>query len=117
MHVVRLKDAPAYDAPGHNSMDMLRLQGREAGPADVMWLGMSRIKPGGGIDSSASKEEKFYVVLEGELMVETPEGSVMLSRWDSCRIAPGEPRTLKNETKSDVTVLLAMPLAQANKDS
>jgi mannose-6-phosphate isomerase-like protein (cupin superfamily) len=113
MHVVRLQDAPPYQSPGHNGMRMLRLQGREAGPADMLWLGMSQILPGGGIDSSASPEEKFYVVLEGIVTVETPEGSVQLARWDSCRIAPHEPRVLKNETSTPVIVLLAMPLPKA----
>ena len=48
MHVTRLDSAPAYDAPGHAGMRMLRLQGREAGPADQLWLGLSTLLPGGG---------------------------------------------------------------------
>ena len=110
MHVVRLNDAPRYDAPGHTDMRMFRLQGREAGPGDVMWLGMSQILPGGGITPSASPEEKFYVVLHGEVTFETPDGIATLSPWDSCRIAPGEIRALRNETKKPAVVLLAMPL-------
>lgn len=110
MHVVRLTDAPRYEAPGHHDMAMLRLQGREAGPSDVMWMGMSQLLPGGRIDPSASPEEKMYLVLEGEVTFETPDGVVTLSVWDSCRIAPNESRALRNETKRPATVLLAMPL-------
>jgi len=110
MHVVRLSDAPRYEAPGHADMRMFRLQGREAGPGDVMWLGMSQILPGGGITPSASPEEKFYVVLHGEVTFETPDGTATLSPWDSCRIAPNEIRALRNETNKPAVVLLAMPL-------
>jgi quercetin dioxygenase-like cupin family protein len=115
MHVVRLAEAPRYDAPLHEGMAMFRLQGREAGPADVLWLGMSQILPGGGIASSASPEEKFYVVLDGEVTVETPGERQVLRRWDSCRIGPGEPRAIRNETAVPAVVLLAMPLPRADR--
>jgi quercetin dioxygenase-like cupin family protein len=113
MHVNRFSDLKPYQSPGHNDMRMLRMQGREAGPADQLWLGVSQILPGGGIDPSSSPEEKFYVVLEGELTVETPNGSAVLGPWDSCRIAPDEQRALKNRTNRTVVVLLAMPLPKA----
>jgi len=109
MHVVRLDDAPPYEAPGHQDMRMFRLQGREAGPADVLWLGMSHLLPGGGTTATASAEEKFYVVLEGEVTVETDTGAETLKQWDSCRIAPNEKRALHNRTKRPATILLAMP--------
>ena len=54
MHVVRKAQAPAYEAPGHMAMAMRRLQGREAGPADSLWIGLSVIAPGGGTTLSAS---------------------------------------------------------------
>ena len=50
------------------------------------------------------------MVLEGELTIENGVERVVLSQWDSCRIAPGEKRALKNETNRTVTVLLSMPL-------
>jgi len=55
MNVTRFAQAPVYQAPGHMDMQMVRLQGREAGPADVMWVGVSHIMPGGGttLDTSA----------------------------------------------------------------
>lgn len=33
--------SPRYEAPGHTDMRMFRQQGRDAGPSDMMWLGMS----------------------------------------------------------------------------
>jgi quercetin dioxygenase-like cupin family protein len=113
MHVVPLEDAPRYDAPGHHRMQMRRLQGREAGPADSLWIGLSTLEPGGGTDASAADVEKFYVVLEGRLEVEAETGGVRrvaeLLPLHSVRIAPGETRTLRNPGPAPCKVLLVMP--------
>ena len=113
MHVTRFAEAQPYFPPAHFDMRCLRLQGQEAGPSETMWLGVSQIEPGGYTSSSASPVEKFYVVLDGDLTIETPDGETNLHRRDSCRIAPGEARALKNNSASQVTVLLAMPLVAA----
>ncbi len=113
MNVIRFDEAPPYEAPGHHAMHMVRLQGREAGPADVLWLGVSRIEPGGGTTLDASGLEKMYVVLEGEITISNGQEEVALRRWDSCRIAPNEPRALKNNTSTTAIILLAMPLPAA----
>src|SRR5271168_2539368 len=110
MHVTRLDRAPACDAPGHAGMRMLRLQGREAGPADQLWLGLSYLLPGGGTTLDASNIEKMYVVLEGEVVVSNGAEEATLGQWDSCRIAPGEARALSNRTNRPAAILLAMPL-------
>ena len=113
MNVVRLAAAPAYEAPGHDKMRMLRLQGREAGASDVLWLGLSHLLPGGGTMLDASPLEKMYVVLDGEVTISNGTEEVTLKPWDSCRIAPDEPRALANRSNRTATVLLAMPLAPA----
>jgi mannose-6-phosphate isomerase-like protein (cupin superfamily) len=111
MNVVRIEAAPPYEAPGHDKMRMARLQGREAGPADTMWLGLSRIAPGGGTTLDAAAVEKFYVVWAGEVTVSNGSEAVTLGALDSVRIAPGESRQLTNRTDQDAVVLLAMPVA------
>ena len=113
MNVVRLDAAPVYEAPGHDKMRMLRLQGREAGSSDVLWLGLSHLLPGGGTTLDASPLEKMYVVLDGEVTISNGTEEVTLRPWDSCRIAPEEPRALSNRTNRPATILLAMPLAPA----
>ncbi|WP_029006335.1 cupin domain-containing protein [Azorhizobium doebereinerae] len=113
MHITRLADAPTYFPPAHNDMRCLYLQGKEAGPSDQVWVAMSQILPGGHTSLSASPVEKMYVVLEGELTVETPEGETTLGQYDSCRLAPDEARALKNKTNRPVMALLIMPLAPA----
>lgn len=114
MHVTRITDAPEYQAPNHEGMTCLRLQGREAGPAEQLWLGLSIIEPGGRTGLDPSPIEKHYLVIEGELTLvgELPGRPVqrtVLRALDSCRYAPGEKRQLVNESDRVAKVLLAMP--------
>jgi len=88
MHVMRIADAPSYEAPGHYDMTMRRIQGREAGPSDTVWMGMSVIASGGGTTFAASPVEKFYVVLHGELEV------TVRARWRRAGHALGASRLL-----------------------
>ena len=111
MNVTRYSEAPQYFPDNHHSMRCVRLQGHEAGPAESLWIGVSTIEPGGYTSMAASKLEKHYVVLAGELTVETDDGEVVLRANDSCRLAPNERRALKNLSSAPVSVLLAMPLA------
>ena len=83
MHVTRLAQAPAYEAPNHVDMRCLRLQGKEAGPSTQMWMGMSQILPG-------RRDEQ------------------VLGPYDSCRFAPGEKRQLVNRSARPVLVALVM---------
>lgn len=114
MNIVRFDAAPTYQAPGHDRMQMVRLQGREAGPADSLWLGVSTIEPGGGTTLDASGLEKMYLVLDGEVTISNGHEEAVLRRWDSCRIAPNEGRALRNNTDQPATILLAMPLHPAS---
>jgi mannose-6-phosphate isomerase-like protein (cupin superfamily) len=54
----------------------------------------------------------MYVVLDGEVTISNGSEEVTLQPWDSCRIAPDEPRALSNRTNRPATILLAMPLGQ-----
>ncbi|MBP0495528.1 cupin domain-containing protein [Roseomonas indoligenes] len=117
MNVTRFDAAQRYEAPGHFDMRMFRLQGREAGPSDTLWMGLSWLLPGGHTTLDASPIEKHYVVVEGELTVvaeiDGRQEEATLGRLDSCRIAPGEGRKLENRTNRPAAVLLAMPLRPA----
>ena len=111
MNVTRFKEAQAYFPSNHEGMHCLRLQGHEAGPSDALWMGLSHLLPGGGTTLDGSGVEKFYVVLEGEVTIVTEEGEHLLSKYDSCRLAPNEKRALKNKSNQPATILLAMPYA------
>lgn len=115
MNVTRFDAAPEYVAPNHFDMRCVRLQGREAGPAVQLWLGVSTLAPGGHTTLEASPIEKHYVVLDGELVLvgelDGVRSEAVLQRHDSCRFAPGEKRQLVNRGAAEARVLLAMPFA------
>jgi mannose-6-phosphate isomerase-like protein (cupin superfamily) len=116
MQITRLNEAQTYQAPNHDGMTCFRLQGKEAGPSEKMWMGMSVIEPGGHTGLDGSPSEKIYFVLEGELTVlcETLDGrrlEVKLYANDSCTFLAGEKRQLKNLSSSVVKVLLVMSIS------
>ena len=121
MHVTRFEQAPAYKAPNHFDMRCLRLQGKEAGPSQQMWMGMSQILPGGHTELDGSPMEKFYLVLEGQLHVVAEQGGQrdeqVLGPYDSCRFAPGEKRQLVNRSKRPVLVALVMSTSPPAPDA
>ena len=114
MHIVRFSEAPRYDAPGHERMRMVRLQGREAGPADTVWLGVSTLEPGGCTTLDGSSVEKMYVVLAGEIIASNGDRDVRLGPWDSCRFSPNEKRQIRNESDRKASILLVMPLQRTH---
>ncbi|MGF6245158.1 quercetin dioxygenase-like cupin family protein [Paraburkholderia sp. GAS38] len=111
MNVTRFNEAPEYLPAHHYQMRCVRLQGHEAGPADALWMGVSTIEPGGHTSLAASPLEKHYVVLRGEVVVSTGDHEATLYRYDSCRLAPGETRALRNDSAEVAMILLAMPVA------
>ncbi|PCI03359.1 MAG: hypothetical protein COB78_10385 [Hyphomicrobiales bacterium] len=109
MQVTRFSEAPSYQAPEHYDMACLRLQGKEATTTDTIWLGLSHILPGGHTSLKDADVEKLYVVIEGEVTIQTDTEEFTLKKLDSCRIAPGEARALHNRTNAPASILLAMP--------
>jgi quercetin dioxygenase-like cupin family protein len=113
MNVTRFNEAPEYLPEHHYQMRCVRLQGHEAGPSDTLWMGVSTIEPGGHTSLAGSPLEKHYVVLQGEVVVCTEGQETTLYQHDSCRLAPGETRALRNDSTEIAMILLAMPLARS----
>ena len=113
MNVTRFDEAPEYFPAQHYQMRCVRLQGHEAGPSEALWMGLSTIEPGGHTSLAASPLEKHYVVLQGEVVVSTGVDETTLYKHDSCRLAPGESRALRNDSAQAAMILLAMPLSRS----
>lgn len=109
MEVTRLGDAKPYEAPKHFDMRGLRLQGFDATTTENFWVGLSHFLPGGGAEMDATPIEKVYVVVDGEVTVTTDEGATTLGPLDSCRLAPGEARSIANLTNRTASMLVVMP--------
>lgn len=109
MQVTRYQEAKPYEAAEHYDMRCLRLQGKEATDTDTIWIGLSHLLPGGRTSLKDATVEKIYIVVAGEVTIETLSATVTLGYLDSCRLAPGEARALSNRTNAPASVLLAMP--------
>ncbi len=91
-------------------MRSLRLQGFEASPAAFAWVGLSHFLPGGGAHMDASPLEKIYVVLAGAVTIELGDGTThVLHELDSCFLAGGEARAVRNDGNAVATMLVVMP--------
>jgi mannose-6-phosphate isomerase-like protein (cupin superfamily) len=113
MEVTRLAEARPYEAPKHVDCRALRLQGWEASRSEGFWVGLSHFLPGGGCERDATPLEKVYVVVEGEVTVVTDDGEQTLRRFDSCRLAPNEARSIENRTNLPASMIVVMPYPPA----
>jgi mannose-6-phosphate isomerase-like protein (cupin superfamily) len=109
MIVTRFAEARPYDAPGHDGVAALRLQGAEASDVEHFTVALSHILPGGGAEHAASPLERVYVVVAGEATVVTDEQEVTLGLHDSCYIPGGEARTLVNRSNEVASIVVVMP--------
>jgi len=107
MKKVELKDVKPYAAPGHFNMTALRLHAKGETDCQGYWMGMSHFLPQGGAELGAVPAEMVYFVLEGELtLYDEKKNKTVLKKWDSIHIAPGEVRSLINETNLPATQLV-----------
>ena len=110
MQITRIQEARQYQAPEHFGMVALRLQGAAASAAQFASVGLSHFLPGGGASMNAGATEKIYVVLAGEVTIEIAGGRTeRLGPLDSCRLAPGEARAIRNERNEVASMLVLMP--------
>lgn len=109
MHIKRFEDAQTYEAPNHFGVVGLRLQGFEEGGPTNQWVGLSQFLPGGGAGPDSTPFEKVYVVLDGEMTVIVEGEEVVLRKYDSCTIPPGETRKIENRSNHMCTMLVVIP--------
>jgi quercetin dioxygenase-like cupin family protein len=109
MNVTRFSDATPYEALKHHGCEAVRLQGLDVSPVTSFWLGVSNFEPGGGAEWDTTAAEKVYLVLEGEVTVETDSESVTLRAKDSVFLPSNERRRVINE--SNATAVMAVMIA------
>jgi mannose-6-phosphate isomerase-like protein (cupin superfamily) len=113
MLVKRFVDAQPYEAPNHYAMRSLRLQGFESDGPKTSWVGLSHFLPGGGAGPDSSALEKVYIVLTGSLTIRASGDEVTLEPLDSCCIASGETREVRNLGNAVATMIVVMPYPKA----
>jgi len=108
VRVTRFGEAQGYVAANHHGCDAVRLQGIDVSPVTSFWLGVSNFAPGGGADWDTTSAEKVYLVLEGEVTVETEGESVTLHAMDSVFLAANERRRIINESESNAVMAVVI---------
>ncbi len=112
MNVTRFHDAPGYEALKHHGCVGVRLQGAEVSDVTSFWLGVSTFEPGGGAEWDTTSAEKVYLVLEGEVTVETENQRVVLGPRDSVFLPSDERRRVINESgAASVMAVMIAPTA------
>ena len=109
MKVTRLDEARKYSPPKHEQVHAMHLQHRDLGSEAPYWVGCSYYLPGGTAQWDASPLHKVYVVLDGELVVQTDSEEQTLHAMDSVYLAPGENREVRNQSNRVATLLVIMP--------
>ncbi|MES3021627.1 MAG: cupin domain-containing protein [Pseudomonadota bacterium] len=112
MEVVKFADAPFYTAPDHEDVVARRLQGAQASSADFALVGHSYLRDGAVVPMGAGAIGKVYVVTEGSLVIEQPDGvRHVLHALDSIFIAPGQARAIRNESGAAAAMIVVTPPA------
>lgn len=110
MDVVRFNEAPFYTAPDHEDVVARRLQGGPASGADFALVGHSYFRDGAVVPMGAGAIGKVYVIVEGSLIIEQPDGvRHVLQALDSIFIAAGEARAIRNESGAPATMIVITP--------
>jgi len=123
MNLVRLPDATPYTPAQHTGVRAYRLQGSEGSgsgdgsAAPLCSVGISYYEPDGRADMAAGPQEKIYVVLSGEISITTapsvtaPGRTILMRPLDSCVIAAGEAREVRNASGSEAVMLVIIARA------
>ena len=110
MEVVKFADAPFYTAPDHEDVIARRLQGGQASTTAFALVGHSYFRDGAVVPMGAGAIGKVYVITEGTLVIEQPDGvRHVLNALDSIFIAPGEARAIRNESGAPATMIVITP--------
>ncbi|MES2755966.1 MAG: cupin domain-containing protein [Pseudomonadota bacterium] len=110
MEIVKFADAPFYTAPDHEDVVAKRLQGGPASTADFALVGHSYFRDGAVVPMGAGAIGKVYVITEGTLVIEQPDGvRHVLNALDSIFIAAGDARAIRNESGAPATMIVITP--------
>jgi glyoxylate utilization-related uncharacterized protein len=108
MTKVTVAELKPYEAPGHFNMTALKLHEKEVDGKPAYWMGMSHFLPGGGANLVPIPMNLVYFVLEGEITVKSPTETIVLKKYDSLHIYPGDTREVINATNLPATMLVIM---------
>jgi mannose-6-phosphate isomerase-like protein (cupin superfamily) len=106
MRVTKIEDAEPFTPVGHTGVGPVRLQGGASTPTTDFTVALSHYLPGGVADLAPQDAETVYVVLSGELTMESEGDVAVLGAFDSVHYTPGTMRTVENRAHLPATMLV-----------
>ncbi len=105
-HIVRTADELAFETPPDFEGRSLGYSGDDVVSEDSggvqMGFRLARLQPGGRVDTHVHSFEESLYVVEGELTVDTPEGSFVLLEGDYGLFPVGMTHSLRNTSEAGV---------------
>jgi len=106
-HIVKLRDELVFGVPaefaGHSEGYTRDPVVAEVGGSVQMGFEVARLEAGGGVDSHVHSFEETLFILEGELTVDTPEGSYRLIPGDYGLLSVGMTHAFRNTSDQPVS--------------
>lgn len=106
LQITRLVDATFIHPPGHTGVQPVQLQGGDHNSTDDFVVILSHYLPGGRADKDTMRAETVYVVLSGELFIDSDGEEATLHPLDSVRLPAGATRILDNRGALPATILV-----------
>lgn len=106
MRVTKIDDAEPFAPVGHTGVGPVRLQGGASTPTTDFTVALSHYLPGGLAELAPQDAETVYVVLSGELTMESEGDIAVLGPNDSVHYTVGTLRTVENRTHLPASMLV-----------
>lgn len=106
MRVTTLDQAEPFAPVGHTGVGPVRLQGGASTPTTDFTVALSHYLPGGAAELAPQDAETVYVVLSGELTMESEGEVAVLGAFDSVHFTVGTMRTVENRTHLPASMLV-----------
>ncbi|MGN5734742.1 cupin domain-containing protein [Arthrobacter psychrochitiniphilus] len=106
MRITKIEDAEPFQPAGHEGVGPVRLQGGESTPTTNFTVVFSHYLPGGAAELAPQEAETVYVVISGELVMNSEGNEQVLGPYDSVHFEPGTLRTVLNKTNLPASMLV-----------
>ena len=108
MKIVKKDELVEYHPAGHYDMRAMRAHSKDTSGSELLTIGRSEFRPGGGAEASAVKPgmELVYYVLDGTLTVTCEGADHELSAGDSVLFKAGEVRSVRNNSGKVASMLV-----------
>ena len=106
MRVVRLVDAKPFHPVDHEGVGPVRLQGGESAPTTDFTVVLSHYLPGAEAQLAPQVAETVYVIVSGELVMNSEGDEAALGPYDSVHFTPGTLRSVENRTHLPASMLV-----------